>query len=230
MDQLGRDLRFQQAFGRRLRQVRAALGLTQRQFALSAGLSHTFLGQLERGHRGINISYLPSIAKAANITIADLIPDDNWMLRSTRVPNVVKRSLQAELCAVEGTQIVADEILLQDDATVLRGEIVPNEVTQRLLAAHEAAMTEWDAAREAGDHPPVPPQPAETILSQVRLGLEDAAGGSYRWTSAEFGGTGTELRAQWRFEPGLPRSITSVVIRATTPQGASSITIPAWPG
>jgi transcriptional regulator with XRE-family HTH domain len=66
---------FQRAFGLRLRLRRTCLGLTQAEFAANAGMSATFIGQIERGDHGVNIRHLPRLARAARSTVADLMPD-----------------------------------------------------------------------------------------------------------------------------------------------------------
>jgi transcriptional regulator with XRE-family HTH domain len=63
------------AFGRNLKVQRVSRGLSQEQFGALIGLNRTFVGQLERGQRGINIVELPGIARALGVRQADLLPE-----------------------------------------------------------------------------------------------------------------------------------------------------------
>lgn len=69
------DRAYLMAFGLNLKLKRVALGLSQKEFADLIGLHRTFVGQLERGHRGVNIIQLPLIAKALGVRLADLLPE-----------------------------------------------------------------------------------------------------------------------------------------------------------
>jgi transcriptional regulator with XRE-family HTH domain len=63
------------AFGRNLKVQRVKRRLSQEQFGALIGLDRTFVGQLERGRRGINIVELPRIASALGVRQADLLPE-----------------------------------------------------------------------------------------------------------------------------------------------------------
>ena len=80
--------RFLRAFGLRLKTLRVQRDLTQDEMARKAGLHRTFLGQLERGQRGINIAELPSLAAAFDLEIGELFSDDallRWPQPAARV-------------------------------------------------------------------------------------------------------------------------------------------------
>ena len=65
---------FLRAFGLQLKLERVRRGLDQEQFGELIGMHRTFVGQLERGQRGINIRELPRIARTLNMRPRDLIP------------------------------------------------------------------------------------------------------------------------------------------------------------
>jgi transcriptional regulator with XRE-family HTH domain len=69
------DRAYLKAFGLNLKLKRVARGLSQEQFAELLGLHRTFVGQLERGQRGLNILQLPRIAAALGVRQADLLPE-----------------------------------------------------------------------------------------------------------------------------------------------------------
>ena len=81
--------RFLRTFGLRLKTLRVQRDLTQDEMARKAGLHRTFLGQLERGQRGINIAELPSLAAAFDLEIGELFSDDallRWPQPAARLP------------------------------------------------------------------------------------------------------------------------------------------------
>jgi DNA-binding XRE family transcriptional regulator len=64
------------AFGRRIKLMRIAEDWSQEQLAEATGLHRTFIGQVERGQRGMNIIQLWLFAKAFNVEIGELFTDE----------------------------------------------------------------------------------------------------------------------------------------------------------
>jgi transcriptional regulator with XRE-family HTH domain len=58
--------------GRRLREIRRARRLTLREVAGKAGISESFLSQIERGRSGASIASLQRIAAALELAVSDL--------------------------------------------------------------------------------------------------------------------------------------------------------------
>ena len=56
--------------------LRVTRGWSQEQLGDEAGMHRTFIGQVERGQRGMNIIGLWRLAKAFDVPIADLFVDD----------------------------------------------------------------------------------------------------------------------------------------------------------
>lgn len=67
----------EKALGMRLRNFRTGRKLTLRQVATQAGVSESFLSQVERGASGVSVSTLHTIAGALGLTVADLFDDSN---------------------------------------------------------------------------------------------------------------------------------------------------------
>jgi transcriptional regulator with XRE-family HTH domain len=70
-----------QVFGERVRQRRHALGLSQEAMADQIGIHWTFLGQVERGQRNLNLHNLLKLARGLGLDPAELVqglkqPDD----------------------------------------------------------------------------------------------------------------------------------------------------------
>ncbi len=60
-------------FGRRLRDKRTALGLSQERFADKAKLDRTYVSGIERGKRNLALRNIEAIANALGISIAELM-------------------------------------------------------------------------------------------------------------------------------------------------------------
>ena len=69
------DRRFLQQVGFRVRERRAAAGLTQARLGEKCGLHRTFVGSVERGERNVALLSLRRIARALRTTPADLLAD-----------------------------------------------------------------------------------------------------------------------------------------------------------
>jgi transcriptional regulator with XRE-family HTH domain len=63
------------AFGLRIKLLRVSRGWSQEQLAEAAGMHRTFVGQVERGQRGLNVLGLWRLAGAFGIPIGDLFVD-----------------------------------------------------------------------------------------------------------------------------------------------------------
>jgi transcriptional regulator with XRE-family HTH domain len=57
----------QQRFGKNVRRIRHAAGLSQEELALRSGLDRSFVGQVERGERNISLTNIYRLATALKI-------------------------------------------------------------------------------------------------------------------------------------------------------------------
>jgi transcriptional regulator with XRE-family HTH domain len=62
-----------QAFGERVRARRHDLGLSQEAMADVIGIHWTFLGQVERGQRNVNLHNLLKLSRGLGVDAADLV-------------------------------------------------------------------------------------------------------------------------------------------------------------
>jgi transcriptional regulator with XRE-family HTH domain len=60
-------------FGKRVKELRLNLKLTQDQFAQKTGLHKNYIGMVERGERNPSLINIQVIANGLNITISDLM-------------------------------------------------------------------------------------------------------------------------------------------------------------
>lgn len=63
------------AFGRRVRGLRQARGLSQEGLAERAGLHRNYVGGIERGERNVGLDNIHALAGALGVGPAELFPD-----------------------------------------------------------------------------------------------------------------------------------------------------------
>ena len=75
MKRTAEHLAFNKRFGKRMRDLRLARGLSQRELAEACSRSQGNLWSIERGVNGLGLWYALEIAKALNVSIEDLTGD-----------------------------------------------------------------------------------------------------------------------------------------------------------
>lgn len=58
--------------GRRIRQIRNTMGMSQEQFAFEVGLHRTYVGQIERAEKNITVKSIEKICYAINMDPKEL--------------------------------------------------------------------------------------------------------------------------------------------------------------
>ena len=71
----GRDSMKQKALGRRIREERLKLNLTQEKLAEDVDLSMAYIGQIERGERSLTLDNLVAVANRLGVTVDYLLSD-----------------------------------------------------------------------------------------------------------------------------------------------------------
>jgi transcriptional regulator with XRE-family HTH domain len=61
------------AFGRAVREVRVSRGVSQEALAFEIGVHRTYLGSIERGERNVSLLNIVRVARALNLSGADLL-------------------------------------------------------------------------------------------------------------------------------------------------------------
>lgn len=67
------DSKILEKFGERVRRLRKDAGWSQEVFAEECGLDRTYMGGVERGERNLGLLNIEKIAKALEITLAELM-------------------------------------------------------------------------------------------------------------------------------------------------------------
>jgi transcriptional regulator with XRE-family HTH domain len=62
-----------QQFAKRLREMRAAKGISQEKLGALAGVHRTYIGMLERAEKNITLGNMERIARALGVRIRDLV-------------------------------------------------------------------------------------------------------------------------------------------------------------
>lgn len=62
-------------FGKRLRETRARVGVSQEKLAELAKLHRTYVSSVERGKRNISLLNIERLARALGVSLAELMPD-----------------------------------------------------------------------------------------------------------------------------------------------------------
>lgn len=71
----GKDNDPKQAFGRTVRRLREAKGLSQEKLAELAGIHRTYIGDVERGKRNIALINMTRLAEALGVSLGRLISE-----------------------------------------------------------------------------------------------------------------------------------------------------------
>lgn len=87
--------------GRRVRELRAAKGWSQEEFAHVCGLHRTYIGQIERAEKNISFENLTKLSTAFGITMAELV--SGLEANGLAVPKLVnfRAASDSEILALE---------------------------------------------------------------------------------------------------------------------------------
>lgn len=59
-------------FGKKLKEVRTKIGLSQEELGFRAGIHRTYIGAIERGEQNISVDNIHKLAKALKIPVSEL--------------------------------------------------------------------------------------------------------------------------------------------------------------
>ncbi len=61
-------------FGKKLRELRRKVGLSQEELGFKSGLHRTYIGSIERAEQNISVDNIHKLAKALDVKVKDLFP------------------------------------------------------------------------------------------------------------------------------------------------------------
>jgi hypothetical protein len=112
------------------------------------------------------------------------------------------------LAEVDGLELMLLSVELWTKSVFVHLAATETALTDRLTAEQKAELDRWAQDPTRSDLPEVP----GAMLGRMSLTVADDAGTDYRPSSSQAGGTGTEWRAMWQFEPGVPDSASRLTI------------------
>src|SRR3954447_21557981 len=153
---------------------------------------------------------------------APSLPDPS--LPDVRAPGTTTRAHDAleavlapaqPLADVDGITVVLVSVELWTSGMFVRLAGLRSALTDELDAEFDGAMIHWgvlaEDARAGSANPPAPRQPGERLM-RLPLTVSDDLGTAYTSRNRSAGGSGTEWRSEWRFEPGVPREATRLTV------------------
>ena len=66
-------MEIQEKFGKKVKELRNEMGISQEELAYRAGLHRTYIGMIERGEKNITIKNIEKLAIALNVEIGELV-------------------------------------------------------------------------------------------------------------------------------------------------------------
>lgn len=100
--------------GERIRSVRKGKGISQEELAEKASVYYTFIGQIERGEKGLSIDTLENVLKGLNITLGELgqnLPLKENNVEETKLELLMNRILERKPQKREALLKIFHEIL-----------------------------------------------------------------------------------------------------------------------
>lgn len=87
----------QDAFGKRLRDIRRRMDMTQEKLADSADMSVQYISDIERGKRNPSLSSIETLARALDMSVSDLFDMEEFQIGAEEMKDkLVARIQQAD--------------------------------------------------------------------------------------------------------------------------------------
>jgi hypothetical protein len=128
-------------------------------------------------------------------------PDGSDDVPMTSAPRTLP--LSARCATIDGVDLILDAVELVDAFVVVHASLVESTLTRQLDQDYSAAVRSWEV-RPAGKRGIWPPWPSEQFFRRAVPTLRDDRYTPYRVSSSQVGGSGTEWKAEWWFEPAAP--------------------------
>jgi len=124
----------------------------------------------------------------------------------------------------EAVEVALVSVELWPSQVIVRLAGLPSAATESRTRDHQAALDAWTRAARA-DRAAAgasPEEPGERVLQPLTLSLRDDSATEYWLRSAQFGGTGSEWRGDWFFEPGPPADARTLQVTFDAPDSPTT--------
>jgi hypothetical protein len=114
----------------------------------------------------------------------------------------------ARIAEVDGLELMLLSVEMWTASVIIHLAATETPLTDRLTAEQKAELERWARDPHRTDLPEMP----GALLGRLELTVADDVGTRYQPSSSHAGGNGTEWRALWRFEPGVPEAATRLTV------------------
>lgn len=123
--------------GEKVKTLRKALKITQKELAAAVGVSQSTIGMIEGNKQGASNDTLLKLAKALNTTVDNLLSNDSV---DTEVKENIELSKKAERDIAKDLERTLNELENSQDALMFSGEPLDDETRELLRISLENSM------------------------------------------------------------------------------------------
>lgn len=123
--------------GEKVKTLRKALKITQKELAMAVGVSQSTIGMIEGNKQGASNDTLLKLAKALNTTVDNLLSNDSI---DNEVKEDIELSKRAERDIAKDLERTLNELENSQDALMFSGEPLDDETRELLKISLENSM------------------------------------------------------------------------------------------
>ncbi|WP_111931605.1 helix-turn-helix domain-containing protein [Clostridium tertium] len=123
--------------GEKVKTLRKALKITQKELAIAVGVSQSTIGMIEGNKQGASNDTLLKLAKALNTTIDNLLSNDSV---DSEIKKNIELSKKAERDIAKDLEKTLNELENSQDALMFSGEPLDDETRELLKISLENSM------------------------------------------------------------------------------------------
>ena len=120
--------------GEKVKTLRKALKITQKELAIAVGVSQSTIGMIEGNKQGASNDTLVKLAKALNTTVDNLLSNDSINKEDTELSKKAERDIAKDL------ERTLNELENSQDALMFSGEPLDDETRELLKISLENSM------------------------------------------------------------------------------------------
>lgn len=123
--------------GEKVKTLRKALKITQKELAMTVGVSQSTIGMIEGNKQGASNDTLLKLAKALNTTVDNLLSNNSF---DNEIKENVELSKKAERDIAKDLEKTLNELETSQDALMFSGEPLDDETRELLRISLENSM------------------------------------------------------------------------------------------